>query len=673
MDLPGNVITTIEQLEELVDYYSSRPAFAFDIETRGEHKQTPLLADVRWIALATEGRCDVIPMGHHGDLDSKRLAPNKKGEQRMARGVAYEDLNPKYDLSKRWEYTWLPAPEQLERHDVMPYLAVLFHDDEILKIAHNEKFDIHGLSQFIGRVEPPYFDTMIASWLFDSQRVKRPRLRKDRKPSVAEYGKTAHEVVQNGLSLQDCVWRELGEYLEKGVGEDIDIHGFTEVALYALRDADSTFRLYQVLDEALSKEPALDRLMQMEMAVMLPSLDMESHGVQTDQPRLDSIRVEFERRQEELEGLAYRHAGREFNLRSNRQKQEILFTPKSEGGQGLSVRNAKPTPTGAKKHPDTRTIYDYSVDHAFLEAHVGNRLCATLIEHAAIGKLLGTYVQPYLGENSRTRNGGRIYGQFKQSGTESGRFSSANPNLQNIPSRSTEGRRIRECFIPDKGGVLLAADYSQIEPRIIASLSNDPTMIETYRSGGDVYQAVGDRMGVDRQWGKTLVLAIAYGVGAGKISADIGCSMTEARELMDDFGHQFPRIGQHKRKVINHARRLGYASTIFGRIRYLPDLKSGDDELRSKAYRQAYNHRIQGTAADIMKLALVNVHAALPTYAHMIMTVHDEIVITLPDELTKVDTVSRIVSKEMESAAPPQITVPLVAEVKTGYKWSDCK
>jgi DNA polymerase I-like protein with 3'-5' exonuclease and polymerase domains len=656
------LITTQEELIDLVnDYLDADEPFAFDIETMGENRSNPLVAHVVWLSLANPYRSDVIPMGHpHGELINERLAPNKKGRDRMARGIPYEDLNPKYDLSTvEMERFFHPAPEQLDRVVAMPILKALFQS-HLLKVGHNIKFDLHGMGKyFVGGIDGPFFDTMIASWLFDSRRV------------------TGKMRGIGGLSLADCLKRELGDTLEKGVGKKIEDHGFSVVAKYALLDAVATFDVYESLVRKFT--PQIKWLMDLEMNVLNPVLEMEESGVYIDTDVLKDLRDEILVEIRDIEAWFKKYAGREVNLRSNAQKQELLFRPKSEGGLGL--RSAKLTPGGNDKAMRglATDIYDMSTDNSVLEAFASHPVVDKMLEYAQKAKLYGTYVQPYLG--GEPLSGGaykpsqlrehRVYGQFKQSGTESGRFSSSNPNLQNIPSRSVIGKRIRDAFVANPGEMLVVADYSQIEPRIIASLSEDPTMIASYCDGKDVYQTVADRMGVKRPDGKTLVLAIAYGVGPTKIAGDIGCTMTEARELMDYFARSFPKIPQHKRRVLSHAKRDKYSETIFGRRRYL-DIDSRDEAIRAMAERQAYNHLIQGSAADIMKIALANVHASLPDEATMLMTVHDEIVVTVPYAL--VDEVMEIVRAEMEGACPSRhIKVPLVADVKSGYRWSDCK
>jgi DNA polymerase I-like protein with 3'-5' exonuclease and polymerase domains len=662
-----SVITTEEQLSEMVEHYLKQDAWVWDTEANGPKATNPLdtSTQLRWMSFACEDRADSVPMGFpNGEYlpGYPRLAPNKKGNERMTRGIAYEDLNPKYDLSVQYESEFSPPPSHLKVTEALPILEPMFRSGAT-KIAHNLRYDAHITARHMGFYpENPYWDTMIAAWVEDSRRQR-----------------------GRGLSLQACVERDLGGKIKKGVGENILAHSFSEVSHYALRDAQWEWFLYLYQIE----DPRIVRLMTLEMQVMNPVLEMESTGVRIDKPRLAEIDGVLRAAIDAAQYQVFRAARKKFNLRSTQQKQELFYLPKSEGG--LGIRAAKPTKGGAKKPEKQRTIYDYSVDNAVMEANAAKHpLIRHMIEFGQLTKIHGTYVVPYLGGDIEVYDesgdssvkhvetqliDGRIFGQFKQFGAESGRFSSSQPNLQNIPSRSEIGKRVREAFVPDEGHLMIVADYSQIEPRIIASLSEDPTMLHTYRDGGDVYEAVADRMGVQRSTGKTLVLAIAYGVGAAKISADIGCSTLEARELMVYFANKFPKIGQHKNRVIGRARNTHrkepWSETLLGRRRILPALRWTNEDLRSEAERQAYNHRIQGTAADIMKLALVNVHAGLPDSAKMLLTVHDEIVITVPED--EADEVAKIVKEEMETSSIPGITVPLIADVNVVSRWSEAK
>jgi DNA polymerase I-like protein with 3'-5' exonuclease and polymerase domains len=653
------LITTQEQLHELLDAYWDVPEFAFDVETIGPVRSNPRRAPVVWLSLATGSRFDVIPMGHpNGELDWEGPALRKSGKDKIAKGKLRSDLPPGDFSTREIERHFFDPPEQLTRAEVFGTLRPLFHSDQV-KIGHNVKFDLHAVAKYVGGMPAgPYYDTMISSWLLDV-------------------------TLRGRLGLKECVERELGIDMVKGVGKNVEDHAFSVVADYSGTDADLTYRLKKALDARFSAAgPAAQRLLALEMAVLYPVLEMEATGIRIDRERLQSIDTQLRDDILALQERIYKRAGRTFNIRSNPQKQEVLFAPKRDGGQGL--RGITLTPDASKRRDDKRTVYDYSVGHKTLDHYSkSNELVADILEYGKKTKLHGTYVLPYLGgypvrsEGEKVKfiesrlDSDRIFAQFKQNGAETGRFSAANPNLQNIPSRTQDGARMREAFVADPGHLLIVADYSQIEPRIIASLSGDETMIRTYLDGGDVYQSVADRMRVDRSVGKTLVLAIAYGTGADTISTTLTCTVAEARELIQFFNRRFPAIQRHKDRVVRQARKDRYSETVLGRRRPLPAIGYRDDELRSQAERQAYNHLIQGTAADIMKIALVNVHAALPDSARMLLTVHDEIVITA--EKASVPEVRHIVKDRMEAARPGVIKVPLVADVSAAANWREGK
>lgn len=369
-------------------------------------------------------------------------------------------------------------------------------------------------------------------------------------------------------------------------------------------------------------------------------------------------------------------------MNSNLEKQYILFGPKSEGCRGLKPKVL--TGKGETKEGEL-TYKDYSVSAEALEPfRETDELVGALLKYADLNKLLSTYVIPYLGgEVTKTTNGksktevkesllidGRIYADFVQWGAETGRFSSRNPNLQNVPAPNTDhGRAIRNLFIAPPGHKLIVADYSQIEPRVIASMSQDPIMLDNYRTGGDIYTTVGTTMGVDRKAGKVLVLSMAYGVGPDKIARQIGCSTTEARKLLTDFEDKFPAVNKYKALVIGVAKNLGYVSTILKRRRYLPEIKSANIGLRASAERQAFNTRIQGSAADIIKLAMIRAYEQIPKESKLILTVHDELVTLAPDNL--VDQTKEAIRVAMEGI--DLLDIPLVADMAVVQKWGDAK
>ena len=659
------LVTHPEQLDEIVSVCRQTQAFAFDVETMGPDRGNPRKGWVTWLSIATYDYTWVIPMGHpHGeilledpDLSATGIQRKAKHMKRHGRGLLYEEYNPDSNFKKGTRVTFGPAPEQLRRSDVFPVLEPIFFDEDIEKVGHNVKFDLHAVGQHYGEIPaPPYYCTHVASWLDD----------------VTKKGR---------LGLQDCVKRYLKWNLEKGVGEKIEAHPFSVVAKYSALDASADWDLYRYLEKyVFGSDPTLARLRDLEMSVIEPVLEMEASGTRIDTDVLAGIGAGLEQRIEAAErtcaSMGGKIDGKPFNLRSNRHKQIVLY-------QRRRLTPSVLTPKGQEKqkHGQDLDITDYSVSAEALNNLMHDAMVQQLASHAMLTKLHGTYVVPYLGGDvRRTVAGkekiehvesrlehGRLHAQFVQTGAESGRFSSRNPNLQNVPNRTPEGRQLRKIFVADEGHKLVVADYSQIEPRIIASMSGDKTMVETYRDGGDVYQAVADRMGVKRPVGKTLVLAIAYGVGPSKIATDIGCNLTEARGLMNYFASEFSAVGLHKAKVLARARRDMASTTILGRTRRLPEIRSRDREVSGRAERQAYNHRIQGSAADVMKLALVGIYDALPSEARMLMTVHDEVVVSAPERHAAL--VGEIVKTQMESVNLFQ--VPLEAEVGIGDRWSD--
>ena len=635
-------VTRPEQLAEIVQRVTEVGGFAFDVETMGTDRGNPRKGRVTWLSIATDGYAWAIPMGHpNGELIYEWPKLNAKGKDRFYRlGKCYSELNPKYDFSVETHRLFEDPPPQLSRIVVFRALRPIFFSEDLEKVGHNVKFDIHAVSQhYPEMIAPPYYDTHIAAWLKD----------------VTKRG---------NLKLDDLAEEMLGMKVEKGVGKEIERHAFSVVAHYGALDAHATWLLYRYMEENIfAPSRTLALLRDLEMSVLEPVLEMEANGTRIDTDALAVAGQRLRRKIRNSEEAAMSLAGRPFNINSNPDKQQLLYND-------LGLKPTKLTPGGRKKPEGQRTIKDFSVDHESLEALVGGRhtgLIEQILAYQKFSKLYGTYVVPYVGDEDRPSalDRGRIHTQFVQTGAESGRFSSRNPNLQNVPSRSEDGRLLREVFVADDGEMLVVADYSQIEPRIIASLSGDKTMIQSYLDGGDVYQTVADRLGVTRPVGKELVLSIAYGVGPAKISARTGLSQREAKDLMTFFAEEFRAIPRHKASVIVKARRTGYAETVLGRRRRLPHIRLSNYELAGKAERQAYNHRIQGSAADVMKLALVGIYDVLPVEARMLMTVHDEVVVSAPEHMA--EEVGSVLRTQME--AIDLFTVPLVASVGIAHSW----
>jgi DNA polymerase I-like protein with 3'-5' exonuclease and polymerase domains len=666
-----NIITTKEQLEDLVEFYSKVDAFAFDVETVGENRIQPVVNDVMWISLATEGRTDVIPMGHpNGEFlrwDKELLL---SGQRKLAAGKELKDA----DYSKN-EAKWTPIfdapPAQLLPGDVFKALKPLFFSEK-LKIGHNVKFDLKSIAKYYRGEVPkkPFFDTMMASFIVDNRN-------------------------KNMLGLAACAERTLKIKVEKGIGAMVEVHSFSDVAYYSGFDSEVTWKLYKALEPKL--EGSLKRVWALEMDVVAALCDMELSGANIDVKELTLLKARLEKDIDLARAKAWKLTGKPFSMNSVKEKQELLFSPKEEGGRGirpnLRIRIALTTKGQevAASNPEALSIRHYSVSSDALEFYrKKDELVDAILEYQDLNKLMTTYVMPYLGgEITRTTMGkekivdkkslminGKVHTNFKAHGAETGRFSSSDPNLQNIPSSGEYGKLIRNLFIAPPGYKLVVADYSQIEPRIIAAFSGDPIMVENYRTGGDIYTTIGDTMGVDRKAGKVLVLSIAYGVGPEKIAQSIGCSVTDAKDLLARFEAQFNDISKYKAKVIRQATGKGpipYVETIFGRRRYIPELKSQDRGLKSRADRQAFNTVIQGSAADLMKLAIVRAHSCFTDEpdVNVVLTIHDELVTVAREDLA--EETAEAIRVSMEGIHLPEITVPLIADVKIVNKWGEAK
>ena len=662
-----NIITTEQQLLEFVEHYRTVDAFAFDVETIGKNRVQPVINDVCWISFATEGRVDVIPMGHpNGEFEFHTKPLLKSGQERIAKGKPLTDAH--FSKNKeRWTPQFSTPPAQLWPGQVFKAIKPIMFGPA-LKIGHNLKFDLKSVAKYFDGQVPskPHFDTLMAGFI-------------------------TNNLNRNSLSLKDSVKRELGIEIEKGVGEDISQHSFDDVAKYSGIDADVTWKLYKALNAKIDEN--LKKVWRLEMDVLGALCDMELTGALIDEKQLDVLSEQISIDLEEAKARAFKAAGEVFAINSVQEKQRLLF-----GGEKPRIkpnpkfRNAL-TPKGKElqKQGEDISYNVFSVSSDALEPFRGkDELVDAILGYQDLNKLMTTYVTPYLGgEVTRTTNGkertvqkdsllinGRVHTKFNAHGADTGRFSSSEPNLQNIPSSGDYGKLVRNLFIAPPGHKLVVADYSQIEPRIIAAFSGDKRLIDNYLTGGDIYTTIGDTMNVERKVGKMLVLAISYGVGPDKIASSIGCSMKEAQELMNRFENEFKSISKYKAKVIRHAKEqkpMPFASTIFGRRRYIPELKSKDFRLLARAERQTFNTVIQGSAADIMKLALVRAHSCFVNEpsVNVVLTVHDELVTVTPEE--HVDAVKEAIRASMEDIKLDKMVVPLIADIHVVDKWGEAK
>jgi len=665
-----NIITTKEQLDELVNYYLQQDAFAYDVETVGPQRVITVVNEVLWISLATHGRGDVIPLGHpNGEFLSEEFPLTGVGEKRAAAGLTLREIDYSKD-KKKATVTFGPSPKQLFPAEVFEALKPLMFGTGRTLVGHNLIFDLTSVAKYYDGQVPtgPYFDTLIASFLYDNKN-------------------------KNKVSLDDCLAREFGYHMVKGVGKEVEKYSFSTVAKYAYLDAKYTFLLYKNVLVKKLEEGQLTKVMHLEMGVLKVLCEMKLAGAPIDTEQLVKLHDQLEINIEKARSDIYRIAGKVFNINSNPEKQQILYGSVENGGQGLKPKIL--TPKGQAKEAENipLELSDYSVAADALEPYRNsNKLVNAMLEYADLNKLLSTYVIPYLGgEVTRTTAGksktetkesilinGKIHCDFVQHGAETGRFSSKNPNLQNIPAPEDPekvpedkqyGRMLRNLFYAPPGYKLVVADYSQIEPRVIASMSKDPIMMQNYLEGEDIYTTVGNTMGVNRKAGKVLVLAMAYGVGPDKIAHQIGCKLNEAKQLLNDFAEKFGSVNTYRNIVISTTRKRGYVTTLLGRRRYLPEINSKSFSEKSSAERQAFNTRIQGSAADIIKLAMIRAQDMVPKEAKILLTVHDELVTLTPD--SKAAETAEAIREAMEGIN--LLDVPLLADVKVVQRWGEAK
>lgn len=657
-----NIITTTTQLTDLVSYYGKQDSFVFDVETVGDHRGDPRQNIITWIALATEGRVDVIPMGHpNGDYIRTEYPLLPSAQDRIIKGLPIRPSDYSKDERKA-KKIFTEAPEQLTPGEVFKALKPLFFSD-MIKIGHNLKFDLQSVTKYLGELPAqPYACTLNAAFILNSQ---------DR----------------INLGLDDCLKREFGYHMVKGVGKEVEVHSFDDVATYAGLDAEWTWKLWNKYAEKLDQD-SLRGLFNLEMDVLEVICNMELRGANIDVNELSKLKENLELQLETTKANIYKFAGKAFNINSVPEKQRLLFSKKADGGRGLRPKEL--TPAGQKRieSGSEPTVSDFSVSEPALKMFAGkDELVDELLNYSDLNKLLTTYVIPYLGGDiTRTLAGksktvakkslllnGKIHTDFIQYGAETGRFSSRNPNLQNVPNpRTANGKAIRNLFVAPEGHKLVVADYSQIEPRVLASFSGDRIMCTSYLEGVDIYTTIGDTVGVDRTAAKTLVLAMMYGVGPDKIADSIGVSTNEARNLLDSFMVKFPSVTKYKKQVISDSRKRGpvpYALTYLKRRRYLPDLRSNVMWQRSRAERQAFNTVIQGSSADLIKLAMIRAHKLIPDEASLILTIHDELVTVTPDHLA--EETEAAIREAMEGIKA--LNIPMIADVKTVQRWGEAK
>lgn len=536
------------------------------------------------------------------------------------------------------------APDQLDRDAVLKLLKPLLESDQHPKVGQNLKYDMSVLAQYDITLRGIAYDTMLESYVLDSVAT-----RHDMDSLSLKY--LGHKTI----AFSDIAGKGSKQLTFNQIAID-------DAAPYAAEDADVTLRLHETLWPKLEQSPSLVKVFhEIEMPLVSVLSRVERNGCYVDVDMLRRHSQELAKRMAELEEKAYSEAGRKFNLGSPKQLGTILYEE-----QSLPV--IKKTPKGAPSTAEA-VLQELALD--------GHRLPQVIMDYRELSKLKSTYTDR-LPEMVRARTG-RVHTSYHQAVAATGRLSSSDPNLQNIPIRSEEGRRIRQAFRAPEGRRIVAADYSQIELRIMAHLSGDKGLLDAFEKGLDIHRATAAEV-----WGKTpdqvsdnerrnakaINFGLIYGMSAFGLARQLGIPRGEAQQYIDLYFERYPGVKSYMENTRARAAEQGYVETLYGRRLYLPEIKSRNGAMRQAAERTAINAPMQGTAADIIKRAMVQVDAWLSDSkldALMIMQVHDELVFEVAE--SDVDTLVREVSQRMSGAA--ELKVPLVVDPGVGLNWDE--
>ena len=656
-------VDTIPALEAMVAQARRAPYIAVDTETVIEadspQKVDPLRCTLVAIAIATgAGEAFYLPLRHRalvpaqGDLllgdaepgsdadEANEAQPKRPRTKRSAKGAEASSIAARALAAGAGEVRNLPP---LDDPSMAP-LRALLEDASVLKVAQNAKYDMLVLRRADVTLRGLVSDTMLSSYVLDP-------------------GRRSHGLDLLALEFLDHTMTSYEDLCGKGRQQlPYDVVPIACARDYSCEDADVTWQLEQRFRPQLEAQQIHELYRTVEIPLVGVLADLEWEGIEINRPWFASLKERFARERQRVELEIYASAGGEFNINSNPQLREVLF-------ERLKLPVIKRTPTG----PST----DASVLQELAEA--GHELPVLLGEYRELSKLESTYIDalPAL-VNPRT---GRLHTSFNQTVAATGRLSSSEPNLQNIPIRRELGRDIRRGFVPRAGSLLLAADYSQIELRLLAHLSGDPAFVQAFQSGGDIHRqtaavifdvpltAVTSEM---RARAKTINFATIYGQGPHALSRQLKISHAEAKEFIETYFVRFARVREFLDSTVEYARAHGYVETIFKRRRYIPELRDRNFSIRAFGERTAANSPIQGSAADLIKIAMIRIRDRLVAEglgARMLLQVHDELVVEVP--LDELDVVTALVKGEMEGAA--RLSVPLVVDTGTGANWLETK
>jgi len=611
------IVDSQRALDWLAQKLNTAEVITFDTETTSLDK---MQAELVGIALTVDGyEGYYIPVGHRAE------APNENGQLSLFADEA-------------------PPPPQLDLQTVLEALRPALQNPMIGKVAHNMSYDWVVMYQHGIEVTPIVDDTMLMEWMINP--INRVGLKDMARIRLDIRMKEYDEVVGTGKNKTT-----------------IDLVPINEVAKYAAADAVVTHQLWGKLQEALTDKPH-ELYKSIELPLIPVLCHMEMAGVKIDTDYLGVLAEDLTAQQNELEATIHQIAGTEFNINSYQQLNEILFERLHLPTEGLK----KTKSGGFSLRADVIDDLADRLDHPILKP---------IIEYRALGKLLGTYIEalPKL-VNPTT---GRVHTSFNQSGTVTGRLSSSEPNLQNIPIRTENGRKVRRAFIAEEGNVLLSVDYSQIELRILAHYSEDPGLRSAFLNGEDIHRATAAKVhGIapekvtynQRRFAKAVNFGLMYGMGAFRLARDSDLTLAEAEHFITSYFENFPGVKTYFTSVEAFAQEHGYVQTLMGRRRYFPELtiESGYQN-QQRARREAINMPIQGTAADILKKAMIDLHDVLQKkhpLTRLTLQVHDELVLEVPE--SEIDAVKALVIETMERAGN-MLDVPIVADAEVGKNW----
>ena len=651
--IPNGIILTEQDLQQVVDYYLTQDVLVYDVEASYDFRGDPNRCTVTWISLATHGSAVVVPLRHNlGEENGITKVPAQYGGDGPRAGKWFNKTVKLYS----------DPPEQLDAQTVFSILKPLFASTTITKCGYGMIYDLIAVAKYLGFIPPPpYFDPLVGFWLLDENKFTR---------GLKEMTELRYDF----------------RYDDEEVGKCIESHAFSKVAYYSFCDAKFTFMHIPWLKEQMELQN-LTSIFNLEMAVLNVLIGMRLAGAPVDVEKIEQLRDRLSKEIVVVEKDIYNAAGKKFNVKSNQQKQDLLYLSKEQGGQGLKPWKLTKGGKEDKKYGRLLTIRSWSVDDSVLESFMGNPVADKLREYGDIDKILNTYVGSWLGNEDKEAKvvDGKIYADFVQYGTVTGRFSCRKPNLQNCPRSSTDlGKLVRSVFVAESGRKLVCADYSQIEYVVLAHYIEEGALYEGFLKGIDPHTQTAavvfskdprEVTGSERQAAKSLNFAITYGAGPPKVAAMMSRDVKEAKKLLAIHAQMFPEVYDFKQGVIDFARKRKpepYVTTLLGRRRRVPDLNSPNEGRRLGAQRQIFNSLIQGGAADIMKLAMVRTDALLPDDCQMHLTVHDEIVVSCPDE-----TVDKAVAAVYNGMTGPGISkllkVPLSVKLGTGQSWSGAK